>query len=441
MTKILKSQKKEKTEKEKKVLFQSPKGMHDIFLPEDQCLWEKTKEAVKKISDFYGYSRIDAPILESAEVFEKSAGETSDMVEKQMFVFKTRGGDRLALRPEGTAGIMRAYFQHGLSSLPQPLKLFYFGPMFRHETPQAGRYRQFHQIGFEILGGEDDPVYDAQIILTTVRLIEEVKIKNLTVQINNIGCRRCRPAYRKKLQTYYRARQNKICKDCRRRLPINPLRLLDCKNEICDGIKKEAPIIIDSFCGDCRSHFKGVLEYLDELGLSYALNPYLVRGLDYYNGTVFELFGDESKNALASGGRYDYLAEAMRARKSSLPAVGSGIGVERIIELMKSRGVSCPASSLPRVFLIQMGEPAKKKAICLIEEFKKAGIRIGESLGKDSLGDQLKIADRQNAEMALIFGQREVFEENIIIRDMKSGVQETVPLTKVTEEVKRRLKT
>ncbi|MBI5079138.1 histidine--tRNA ligase [Candidatus Wolfebacteria bacterium] len=434
-----KSIKKEKIAKEKKVLFQSPKGMHDVFLPEDQYLWEKTKEAVKKIADFYGYSRIDAPILEFAEVFENSAGATSDIVEKQMFIFKTRGGDRLALRPEGTAGIMRAYFQHGLSSLPQPLKLFYFGPMFRHETPQAGRYRQFHQVGFEILGGENDPVYDAQIILTTVRLIEEVKIKNLTVQVNNVGCRHCRPAYRKKLQAYYRARQNKICKDCRRRLPINPLRLLDCKNEVCEEIKKEAPIMMDSFCGNCRNHFKGVLEYLDELGLFYVLNPYLVRGLDYYNGTVFEIFGDESKNALASGGRYDYLAEAMKARKSSLPAVGSGVGVERIIELMKSRGASRAAPATPKIFLIQMGEPAKKKAIRLIEEFRKAGIKIGESLGKDSLGNQLKIADRQNAEIALIFGQREVFEENIIIRDMKSGVQETVPLAKVVEEAKRRL--
>lgn len=442
MPKIFKSQKKEKIvkTKEKKVLFQSPRGMHDIFLPEDQCLWEKIRETAKKTADFYGYSRIDAPILEFAEIFEKSAGEASDIVEKQMFVLKTRGGDRLALRPEGTAGIMRAYFQRGLSSLPQPLKLFYFGPMFRHEAPQAGRYRQFHQIGFEILGGENDPVYDAQVILTTVRLIEEVKIKNLTVQINNIGCRHCRPAYRKKLQAYYHARQNKICKDCRRRLSVNPLRLLDCKNEDCEEIKKEAPIMIDFFCADCRGHFKGVLEYLDELGLSYALNPYLVRGLDYYNGTVFEIFGDESKNALASGGRYDYLAEALKARKSSLPAVGSSIGVERVIELMKSRGFSCAVSASPKVFLIQMGEPAKKKAICLIEEFRKAGVKIGESLGKDSLGNQLKIADRKNVEIALIFGQREVFEENIIIRDMKSGVQETVPLNKAVEEVKKRLK-
>lgn len=428
-----------KEEKKGKMLFQSPKGMRDI-LPSEQSWWDKLRKVSQEMANFYNFLRIDTPILESVEIFERGTGMTSDIVEKEMFTLRTRGGDRLCLRPENTPGIVRAYLEHGLSRLSQPLKLYYFGPFFRYQQPQFGRYRQFHQIGFEILGGEDDAVYDAQVILTSYRLIEELKIKNAVVQINSLGCKNCRTIYRRKLQDYYRKLSNKICKDCRRRLSLNPLRLLDCKNEDCQAIKSRAPIMLDYLCQPCRSHFRSVLEYLDDLNIPYTLNSYLVRGLDYYNRTVFEIFSEGYAIALAGGGRYDYLGEMIGARKSSLPAIGCALGAEAIIEIMKAQEIGGLPRVKAKVFLVQIGKPAKKMALCLIEAFRSAGIKIIESLGKDSLKSQLKLADKEGVEMALILGQREVFEESIIIRDMKSGVQETVPISKVVEEVKRRLK-
>ncbi len=439
MPKFSKSQKKESIKKEKKILFQSPKGMHDI-LPSEQPWWEKLRKASQEVANFYNFLRIDTPILEDVEIFEKGIGITTDIVEKQMFVLRTKGRDHLALRPENTPAIVRAYFEHGLSRLPQPLKLYYFGPFFRYEHPQFGRYRQFHQIGFEILGGEEDPIYDSQIILVSLRLIEELKIKNSIIQLNSLGCKNCRLIYRRKLQDYYRKLSVKICKDCRRRLSLNPLRLLDCKNENCERAKSRAPIMLDYLCPACRDHFREVLEYLDELSLPYTLNPYLVRGLDYYNRTVFEITTEGYNISLAGGGRYDYLGEMLGARKNTLPATGSSLGAERIIEIMKAREIGGLPKIKARAFLLQIGKPAKKRALGLIEDFRRAGVKVIESLGRESLNSQLKIADREEVEMALILGQREVFEENIIIRDMKSGVQETVPLAKVVEEVKKRLK-
>src|SRR3989344_2387276 len=275
-----------------KLLFQSPKGMHDI-LPGEQFWWEKIRKAANKVADFYNFLRIDTPIVEAADIFERS-GKGTDIAEKQMYSLKMKGGDQLVLRPEGTAPIMRAYLQHGLSKFKDPLKLFYFGQMFRYEQPQQGRFRQHNQVGFEIIGSTNEPIYDAQIILALFRLIEELKIKNLTIQINSIGCRVCRPAYVKKLQSYYGSQKDKLCRDCQRRLKTRPLRLLDCKQEKCAGMKDSAPIIVDRICNICKKHFKDVLEYLDEISLPYTLNPYLVRGLDYYNRTVFEIFSESS---------------------------------------------------------------------------------------------------------------------------------------------------
>jgi len=422
-----------------KLFFQSPKGMHDI-LPGEQPWWEKLRKISQEVANFYNFLRIDTPILEATEIFERGDGLTSDIVEKEMFTLRTKGGDRLALRPENTPGIVRAYFQNGLSRLPQPLKLYYFGPFFRYQQPQFGRFRQFHQIGFEILGGEEDPIYDAQIILASFRLVEESKIKKPVVQINSLGCKNCRQPYRRKLQDYYRRLSAKICKDCRKRLAINHLRLLDCKDENCEKIKAKAPIMLDCLCSSCRSHFRGVLEYLDEISLPYTLNTHLVRGLDYYSRTVFEIFSEGQSIALAGGGRYDYLGEILGPRKSILPAVGCALGAEAIIEIMKIQEIAGTPRTKARVFFIQIGKPAKKRGLSLIEEFRRAGIKVSESLGKESLKSQLKVADKEEAEMTLILGQREVFEDNIIIRDMKSGVQENVPLTKIVEEVKRRMR-
>ena len=426
--------------------IQSPKGMRDI-LPQEQMWWDKFRRELDFISDYYNFIRIDTPLLERAEVFEKSLGETTDIVEKQMFVFKSRSGDRLALRPEGTASIVRAYAQHGLSHLGQPLKLFYSGPMFRREQPQMGRFRQFYQAGFEIMGGEDDAIYDAQVILVLFRLLERLKIKNVTLHVNSIGCRVCRPNYRKRLVDYYRPLVPKLCKDCRRRVKENPLRLLDCKNLVCQEYKQTAPIIVDSLCSSCNKHLKRLLEFLEELRLPYQLDHYLVRGLDYYNKTVFEFFteatgeaGQKFDFAIGSGGRYDYLLEMFGVRQGQASGVGGALGVDRVIEVMKATKVNLGLRHKSKVFFVNIGEVAKKKSFGLIERLRDAGIMVVESLGKDSLGAQLRSANKENADYALIFGQKEAFEESMIVRDLKNGVQETVPLKNLINEVKRRMK-
>ncbi len=416
--------------------FQSPKGMHDL-LPQEQGLWNLISEEAKELLNFYGFLRIDTPVVENAALFEVSVGEATDIVEKQMFVFKTRGDDRLVLRPEFTAGIVRSYIQNGLSHLSQPLKVFTDGPVFRYEQPQAGRYRQFHQLDLEILGGDDDPVYDIQVVLPLYRLLESLKIKKLTVQINTIGCKTCRPVYVKKLQDYFKGYQKQLCKDCLRRLETNPLRVLDCKNPECIKVKQGAPSILDSICSFCNKHFKGFLEYVEELQLPYQLNTHLVRGLDYYNRTVFEIYAEGFDFALGGGGRYDYLVEMLGGRPT--PATGGSLGLERVIEVLKAENPVPFQRRRAKVFFIFIGALAKKKSLALIEEFRKAGVPIAESLGKDSLNAQLRTANKEGSEYALIFGQKEAFEESIIIRDLKTGVQETIPLAKIVAEVKKRI--
>lgn len=430
------SHKKESLKKENKIeLFQSPKGMHDI-LPSEWPIWEKINKAIKDITDFYNFSRIETPILENVDLFIRGVGEATDIVEKEMFVLRTKGGDKLALRPEITASVIRSYLQHGLHRLPQPLKLYYTGQVFRHEKPQAGRYRQFNQLGFEIVGGEGDPLYDAQSIIVMYRFLEEVKIKNLMVQINSIGCRVCRPNYRRRLVDYYK-KQN-ICPDCVRRLEKNPMRLLDCKNELCALLKLGSPSILDSLCVTCKSHFKEVLEFLDEVGIPYSLNPHLVRGLDYYNRTVFEIFTEGNGLAIASGGRYDYLAEMLGGRAT--PATGVAAGLERITEIVRLEPSYQSHKTKLKIFLIHVGEVTKKKGLALIEEFRRENLAVVEALGKDSLSAQLERASSMKSPIALILGQKEAYEESIILRDMETGVQESVPLSKVVEEVRKRLK-
>ena len=433
---MAKTAKKPKNSLKKKASFQSLKGMHDI-LPADQPLWEKIRQTTKNIAESFNFLRIDTPMMEVAEIFEKGVGQATDIVEKQMFFIKTKSNDRMVLRPEGTAAVVRAYFEHGLSKFGQPVKLYYFGPMFRYEQPQSGRFRQFYQAGFEILGGEGDPVYDAEAILVSYRFIEDAKIKNSVIKINSIGCHKCRPPYVRRLEGYFRKNQKKICKDCQGRLNANPLRVLDCKEEGCQAVKAEAPVILDFLCESCKTHFKKVLEYLDELRLPYMIDAYLVRGLDYYNRTVFEIYAEGFNFAIAAGGRYDYLAEMLKIGK--LAAMGSSVGIDRVIEILKVSGKTLPLKNSPKVFLIHIGDEAKKKGLALVEDFRNANIRVSESFGRESLKSQLRIADKGKAELALILGQKEVFEESIIIRDMKNSVQETVPLKKVVDEVKKRL--
>jgi len=443
----------------KKPKFQKPAGMRDI-LSEEQKYFQKILNVAENIAHFYGFEKIDTPILEETELFSKGTGLTSDIVQKQMYSLRTKGGDYLTLRPEFTPGIVRAYLEHGMKNLPQPVKFYSFGPLFRHEKPQAGRYRQFHQFNLEVIGDES-PVIDAQIIQIFYNLLNELKLKNLTVEVNSIGDNQCRPYYKKLLQNYFRSRESSLCVDCRRRMKENPLRILDCKEEKCQRVKSQAPQLIDHLCEECHSHFKQVLEFLDEIELPYHLNPYLVRGLDYYTKTVFEIFkesprGDELsahlpsspkglvkeegvvRNALVGGGRYDNLVELLGGEDTR--ASGASMGIERIITAIKEKEVKFSKSPSPQIFLAQLGNLAKRKSLKLMEEFRQNKIQVGESFGKDSLKVQMKVADRLGVRYTLLLGQREALEGTIIVRDMKSGNQETIKLDRAVKEMQKRLK-
>jgi histidyl-tRNA synthetase len=422
----------------KKIKFQTPVGMHDI-LPEDWPYFDKVFKVCKEMADFYGFERIETPIVEKADLFLKGVGKNTDIVEKEMFDFKTKGGDYLVLRPEGTASIARSYIEHGMGSLPQPVKLWHFGPFFRHEKPQSGRYRQFWQFGFEILG-DVSPALDAQIIQISFNILGELKLKDLVVEVNSMGCSHCRSYYKKLLVSYLRSRKNSLCANCRKRIKSNPLRVLDCKEEKCQRVCSQAPQIVDHLCDDCKSHFKQVLEFLDELNIPYDLNPYLVRGLDYYTKTVFEIKGKEEsgQGTFLGGGRYDNLIKLLGGRET--PACGGACGVERVISLMKETPLKRVKANQPKIFIAQIGSLAKRKSLALAEEFRKAKVSIGESFNKDSLKAQLNKADKIGAEHCLIIGQKEAVEGNVIIRDMSSGRQREVKIDKIIKETKKLLK-
>jgi histidyl-tRNA synthetase len=420
--------------------FQAPKGVHDV-LPVDERYWEKVEGLAKEFARAYGFSRLDTPILEFADLYNKTSGEESDIVEKEIYTLKTKGGDMLALRPEFTPGMSRAYLEHSLSRLGQPQKLFTIGPVFRHDRPQLGRYRQFSQANFEILGGVNDPIYDAEIISVAVGIVRSAKIKEFTVKINSIGCRICRPIYKKQLFNYYKNYEKDLCEDCVRRLKTNPMRLLDCKNDSCQQVKKKAPNILDKLCVTCSGHFRSVLEYLEETAIPYELDHRLVRGLDYYSRTVFEIFagGKEAElGAIASGGRYDYLMETIGGHLT--PAVGFAAGIERLILVMKAKEIPVPPRKEKRVFVAHAGEMAKKKAFALLNRLRGDGIAVAEALAKESLGAQLKAADKEGISLALILGQKEIYEDSVIVRDLANGMQEAVMNDKLIAEIKKRLK-
>ena len=419
--------------------FQAPKGMRDI-LPKDQPYWEKVRQVIHLSAKVFGFERIDTPILEEKELFIKGTGAYTDIVEKEMYNLTTKGRDKLVLRPEFTPSIIRAYLENGLSSLPHPVKLYSIGPIFRYERPQKGRYRHSYQANFEVIG-EQDPILDAQLIQLFFSICKKLGLKKLITQINSIGCSECRPSYRKKLTTYYRSNKKGLCSDCQRRLKQNPLRLLDCKEPKCISIAEEAPQTIDSLCDNCSNHFKGVLEYLDELEIPYILNSRLVRGLDYYTKTVFEVWPEDEDGrqiSLCGGGRYDKLIKLLG--KKDIPAVGFAIGLDRIINLIKEREIKIVSKSAPSVFLVQLGDLGKKKSLKLFEELQQSGLKIASSFSKNTIKTQLKLADKMNVRFALILGQKEAIDKSIIVRDMISGSQEVIPLSKIVREIKKRIK-
>lgn len=420
----------------RRLKIELPSGIHDI-LGEDFKYYQKIENVAQEILEFYGFSRIETPIFEKTDLFIKSIGKATEIVKKQMYSFQTKGGDFLTLRPEATAPLARAYITQGMASWPQPVKLWTFGPFYRYERPQAGRYRQFYQLDIEIFGSFS-PIIDAQVIKIFLEILRSLKIKKVKVKINSVGDSQCRPYYKKLLVSFFKGQKRALCQDCKRRLRENPLRILDCKEEKCQRIVKNAPQLVDHLCKECKRHLTQFLEILDELEIPYLLSPYLVRGLDYYTKTVFEIFFDQEKNALVGGGRYDNLIKILGGKETG--AFGGAMGIERVVEIVKKENLKILRKKRkPKIFLAQLGDLAKRRALKLLEEFRKSKIELYEALGRDSLKSQLKLANKLKVKYTLILGQKEALENEIILRDMETGKQKVFKIDKIIKELKKRL--
>lgn len=415
------------------------RGMRDL-LPADQPYWKKMQETIERVSDAYGFDRIDTPFIEEQSLFVRGVGKVTDIVEKEMFSWETQGGEHVALRPEGTASTVRAYIQHGMLNMPQPVRLWYTGPMFRYERPQAGRFRQHMQAGFECLG-ESDAVVDAQLIVISHAILKELGLDPI-VKINSLGSPESRANYKNALVAFFRSKRNVLTEEDKKRLLKNPLRLLDSKEEHMKELKAEAPQIVDWLDEESKAHFMRVLEYLDEVGVPYQLDPYLVRGLDYYTKTVFEWYASSddqelAQSALGGGGRYDDLVEQLGGRPT--PAAGFSLGLDRIASRLKELDPALGTQVRKAdVFIAQLGEMGKKRALALFEEFRQAGIAVGESFAKSSLKSQMETANRRGARYTLLLGQKEVLDGTVLVRDMDSGTQETFDAKKAVYEMRKK---
>ncbi len=410
--------------------LQSVKGMNDI-LPEETALWLYLEDTVRQIFETYGYKQIRMPILEQTALFKRSIGEATDIVEKEMYSFEDRGGDNLTLRPEGTAGTVRAGMQHGLFH-NQIQRLWYMGPMFRRERPQKGRYRQFFQIGVETFGMAG-PDIDAELILMTARLWKALGLKDLTLQLNTLGTAETRGRYREELISYFSASQDLLDEDSQRRLHKNPLRILDSKNPAMAELIAAAPTFEEYMNDESISHFQGLREILDQAGIEYEVNPRLVRGLDYYSKTVFEWITDQlgSQGTVCAGGRFDGLIEQFGGKET--PAIGFAMGMDRLIELLKDSGKQ--VVSAPDVYFISMGEAATKQGLILADELRDQlpELRLLSNCGGGSYKSQFKRADKSGARYAIILGDDEIANGNVSVKDLREGDQETVDQDKLAE--------
>ena len=429
---------KDRANKNKMVEVSSPKGMRDL-MNEEYYSFQGFFEKAQEVAVYYGFKPIETPMLEKEEIFTAGIGEGTDIIDKEMYTLKTKGGDHLALRPEHTAPLIRAYIEHGMQSMPQPVMLYQYGPVFRHDKPQRGRYRQFWQFDLDSLGS-DKSIMEALVIKAGMSILEEAGAENLSVDINSIGDKECRNGYIKELTSYYKKHLNQLPSMDRERLKINPLRILDSKEEKTKEINERAPDSVSFLCPSCKKHFKEVLEYLEEMNIPYNINKNLVRGLSYYTRTVFEVYIEsKEQNGLpvqvASGGRYDYLARQIGGKKD-VPAVGFSIGVDRVVESPWYKKLSPRILRKPKIYFIQLGSEAKLKSLNVIEILRKAHIPINQSLSKDSLGSQLAIAEKLNIPYALIFGVKEALDNSIIVRDMSNRSQDTVKLNKLLEYLK-----
>ena len=416
-------------------MYKAPRGTADI-LPEEQGYWRFIENSALALCRLYGYQRLDTPAFEDWQLFTRSIGEGTDIVTKEMYTFKDRSGNVLALRPEGTAPVCRAYLEHGMDNLPQPVKLYYLAAIFRYERPQAGRYRQHYQFGFEAIG-DADPALDAEVIEMAWRFFESLGLGGLYLYLNSIGCKLCRPAYLESLKRYYSAYLGGLCSDCKARFDKNPLRLLDCKKPACYDVAEAAPKSTEYLCPECKTHFEAVVECLRALKLPFDINHRLVRGLDYYTKTVFEIQppGEGAQIALGGGGRYDDLIEELGGKPT--PSIGFAAGMERVALNLKSQKIAVPDLPAPPVFVAHLGDEAKLEAVKLTSTLRKDGVIAVMAAGDRSLKGQLRQANSLGSRYAVIMGEDEVKSGAVTLRDMMSGEQKTVSPAKLGELLTR----
>ena len=419
------------------MLTNAPRGTNDI-LPDKVGAWNYVEGKIRALCARYGYEEIRTPMFEHTELFHRGIGEGTDVVDKEMYTFEDRGGRSITLRPENTASAVRAYLQNKLYGDASLVKLFYIGSMFRYDRPQAGRMREFHQFGIEALG-EENPAVDAEVILVAIDFLRSLGLKDLSLSLNSVGCPKCRPVYRKVLQEFFRDKLDELCDDCRDRFERSPLRILDCKVDADKPFMKDAPKITDCLCDECRDHFEHVQAYLREAGISFTLDPRLVRGLDYYTKTAFEIkyapLGAQS--AVAGGGRYDGLIEEIGGKPT--PAVGFATGLERVLLALEKQGLLPPEERSSDVFVVALGEAAQTPAFRLLELCRRAGLKANMDYAGRSMKAQMKQANKAQARFALILGEEEVKESCAQLKDMSRSEQQKVPFDRIIDKLKESL--
>ena len=408
------------------VITKKIKGTEDV-LPKDSYRWQCVEDVMRKESAAYGFKEIRTPVFEHTELFARGVGQTTDVVQKEMYTFDTKGGESVTLRPEGTAGAARAVLEHGLVNDSLPIKASYFVSCYRYEKPQAGRLREFHQFGLECYGTQS-PVADAELICAAQSIFDRLGIKQLRLEINSIGCPACRAEYHKALKEYFYGYKDELCETCNSRLEKNPMRILDCKSPVCSKIAQGAPKITDYLCDECKEHFASVQKYLDAAGVEYTVNPTIVRGLDYYTKTVFEFVTDfiGAQGTVCGGGRYDGLIEELGGKH--LPSLGFAMGIERLLMLMDKQGIEIPKPSTCDLYVAVMGEKASLKSFEIIKAVRSCGLIAETDVVGRGLRAQMKYADKIGAKFSMVLGDNEIEQGKAVIKNMSSGEQTEIVL-------------
>jgi len=416
-------------------MINAPRGTNDI-LPPESAKWNYIESKAKYIFDLYNYDEIRTPIFEYTELFQRGIGEATDIVEKEMYTFEDKSGRSLTLRPEGTASVVRSFLENKIYGKAQPTKYFYIGPMFRYERPQAGRYRQFYQLGVEVFGTQD-PMVDAEVIALGMAYMDILGLKDLQLYINSIGCPDCRPQYLEILTDYLNENKENLCDDCKNRINKNPLRVLDCKNDSCQCVIKNAPKIIDHLCEECEVHFNSLQKNLKNINIDYELDPTLVRGLDYYTKTAFEVKyeGLGAQDTIFGGGRYDKLADEIGSK--DIPGIGFALGIERLLLTLDKQDIDIPIDKSIDIYLTTIGLKAKNASFELLEKFRKKGIKAEIDYQDRSVGGQMKSADRMNATYTVIIGENELESGKATVRNMKNGEEQEIKLQSIVERIEK----